>query len=178
MALRVFVTGFLPFGTVADNPSAALASACGVPHRVLEVSWDAVDAWLATGEPDHYDVLIHLGFAPRRHVTPELFARNVIGPTPDVRGVMREGCIEADGPTVVGSTLWTPTLLAGLISDPSLKVSEDAGAYLCNYLGYRALRRFPDKLIGFVHVPAFDQILEVEQLRVLESVFRNLQRNA
>ena len=174
MAPTVLVTGFGPFGKTADNPSAALAAGCGAPHRVLEVSWDAVDEWLASGEPDKYDVLIHLGFALRRQLTPEIFGRNNIGKTPDVRGVARMGKIEADGPAVAGSTLWTPTLLAKLMPERRLKVSVNAGGYLCNYICYRSIRRFPGKRIGFLHVPSFEQVPEVEQLRVLGAVLTSL----
>src|SRR5450432_838162 len=104
MAQSVLVTGFGPFKKTTENPSAFLAGACGMPHRVLEVSWAAVDEWLESGEPDNYDVLLHLGFAARRHLTPELFADNIIGETPDVRDVVRTGAIEDGAPRVLGST--------------------------------------------------------------------------
>jgi pyrrolidone-carboxylate peptidase len=39
---------------------------------------------------------------------------------------------------------------------PSFANSDNAGCYLCNYVYYRALRRFPAKRVGFVHVPPLD----------------------
>jgi pyrrolidone-carboxylate peptidase len=35
--------------------------------------------------------------------------------------------------------------------------STDAGGYLCGYMLYRALQAFPDKAVGFLHLPPPDQ---------------------
>jgi pyrrolidone-carboxylate peptidase len=48
--------------------------------------------------------------------------------------------------------------------------SVDAGSYLCNYLLYRALLRFPEKRIGFLHVPAFSVVPFEEQICVLRTI--------
>jgi pyrrolidone-carboxylate peptidase len=83
----------------------------------------------------------------------ERVAHNEIGSTPDVRGVVRgPAAIEPGGPATLATTLFdhpTPDL-------PSHAHSDDAGCYLCNYLYYRALLRFPDRRVGFVHVPPLE----------------------
>ena len=44
------------------------------------------------------------------------------------------------------------------------RASDNAGCYLCNYVYYRALRRFPTKRVGFVHVPPLEVLpLDVQR---------------
>lgn len=156
---RTLVTGFGAFGAFDTNPSAELARHCGRPHALIEVAFAAVDAFLEAIQPDEFDRLLMLGVARKRtHLTPELYARNYVGREPDVRGVVRNGDIEEEGPLLLLSTLWNPGDLSEGLPLGLAHVSLDAGNYLCNYISYRALRRFPEKAIGFLHVPPFDAI--------------------
>jgi len=155
---RTFVTGFGPFLDVTENPSAtiaeAVANAKGRPYRILEVSFEAVEEFLISLDPDSFDRLVLLGVADsRKQVMPELFARNYIGHAKDVRGNDRMGPIEEGGPLLIEGTLWSNELLSAEITSPDIEVSLDAGTYLCNYIYYRALRTLPGKRIGFCHVP-------------------------
>ena len=174
MPNRILVTGFGPFSKTSDNPSAILAAESGEDHRILEVAWQTVDDWIGSGDANDYNVLLHLGFADRHFMTPELFARNFIGHTPDVRGEVRAGDIELDGPLLLDSTLWTPELLGDLLMDDRLRPSEDAGNYLCNYIVYRSLMAYPDKMVGFLHVPNFDRISEADQQEVIKGLLSSL----
>ncbi len=157
MAHHTFVTGFLPFGGFSVNPSALLAQNCGRPFELLEVSYDAVDQWLdrveRAGAP--FDRLLMLGL--RGGGTTfylEQVARNEIGVTPDVRGVVRgPGFIDPGGPPTLPGTLLADTILSA-----SHFVSDNAGCYLCNYVYYRALRCFLAKRVGFVHVPPLEVV--------------------
>ena len=167
MSDRTFVTGFGAFGSVTDNPSAKLAESCGRPFQVLEVAYSAADEFLAGLSPDSFDRLLMLGVASGRdRLTPELFARNFIGPAKDVRGYVVEGAIEEGAPLLFESTLWTPDVVSEIVAyDPHTKISMDAGEYLCNYISYRALQRFPDKRVGFLHVPPVEKLpLEVQKV--------------
>ena len=60
--MRTVVTGFGPFGTVADNPSARLAR--GAEFRILEVAYDAIDDALREIGP--VDRLLLMGVAAGR----------------------------------------------------------------------------------------------------------------
>jgi pyroglutamyl-peptidase len=177
MTRRTLVTGFLPFGGYGVNPSALLAESCSRPFELLEVAYEAVDAWLDQVESS-FDQLVMLGL--RGDGTTfylEQVARNEIGVTPDVRSVVRGmGPIEADGPAVLVGTLFSDAagsfplspVLGGEgekadAAPPSFARSDDAGCYLCNYVYYRALRRFPDKRVGFVHVPPLEVVPLVAQ---------------
>ncbi len=168
---RTLVTGYGPFLDVTDNPSARLAQGCGRPHRVLEVSFEAAAAFVESLDPDSFDRLLMIGVAKgREHVTPELFARNQIGHTRDVRGEDRFGPIEAGGPMLREASLWRCEELCDLLLDRRMRVSMDAGRYLCNYVAYRALMRFPEKRVGFLHVPDPAQMALESQAEVLQRV--------
>ncbi len=177
--MRILVTGFGPFLTMTENPSAILAEGCGRNHAVLEVAYDFADAFLKALDPADFDALLMLGVAQGRDtMTPELFARNWRGATPDVRGKGVPGPIEEGEPLLVESTLWNPHLLAEMEVALGLKTSMDAGSYLCNYASYRALRRFPDKKVGFLHVPTFDKVPRERQGEMLAEVLADIERPA
>ena len=49
------------------------------------------------------------------------------------------------------------------------------GVYLCNYIFFRALQAFPDKRVGFLHVPPVNAVPIEEQHRMLARVVAELQ---
>jgi pyrrolidone-carboxylate peptidase len=172
MSDRTFVTGFGPFKNISENPSSTLASISGRPFQVLKVAYTAVDDFLAGLNPNSFDRLLMLGVAVNRdRLTPELFARNMIGKSPDMRGHASLGYIKVGAPLRLGSTLWTPEIVSTIVAyDPLTKISMDAGDYLCNYIGYRALERFPDKQVGFLHVPSQERVPIDQQAASLKRI--------
>lgn len=152
--MRWLVTGFGPFGDYRENPSQKLAQGCGHPHQVLDVGFRAVDAFVEELDPEQYDALLHLGVSQEAEKpTLELRARNHVGPVPDAFGVVwGPGPVSVRGPTQMAATLWQgPELWA---ESELWTTSVDAGCYLCNYLFYRSLERFPGLPVGFLHVPS------------------------
>ncbi|HVL39227.1 MAG TPA: hypothetical protein VM328_07535 [Fimbriimonadaceae bacterium] len=149
----IFVTGFGPFGDIADNPSSELARAAGCPFEILEVSYRFVEDWLASLDLAAFETLLLIGVAAKADkMRIEMVARNTVGGTADVRG-------EVWGPMAICPRS-APQLSGSLWRDPELLVetedwvaSVDAGTYLCNYVYFRALQRFPDNRVGFLHVP-------------------------
>lgn len=161
------VTGFGPFGQIQENPSSLLAAACACPHRILEVSFEAVDAFVAELAQNPPENLLLLGVhGATRSMSLEIFGRNQIGPHPDVRGVMRPGRIEPSGPMTLSSTLW-PRGLSAAVGEPNIVFSRSAGSYLCNYTLYRCLRALPSSKVGFLHVPTQEAMPLDEQHRLL-----------
>lgn len=164
----ILITGFGPFGSVADDPSSRLAASSGLPHCILPVSYLRVEEELRTLEP--FDTLLMMGVAARRsRPTLELLARNRIGRSPDVDGMRGPSLIEPDGPPVMEATLGT-----GLSLPPGIGASLDAGDYLCNYVLWRALRLFPTAHVGFLHVPPFSRLDEAFQTRMLAALIQRL----
>jgi len=172
---RTLVTGFGPFLKVTENPSGQLAEMSGCPLQVLEVSFEAVDAFLASVDRSSFDRLLMIGVATgRKLVTPELFARNQIGEVLDVRGVNRFGPIEEGAPLLLEGTLWTSAGLASLFPNDEIEESLDAGSYLCNYSYYCALRELQDKKVGFLHIPEVTEIPLDRQLELFGMLLQTL----
>ena len=140
------------------------------------MSYDAVDEYLASLDASGYDRILLMGVAANReHLSLEMFARNWIGTTKDVRGKAELGSIATGHPLLLDSTLWTAEIASKLVfEDRLLRVSLDAGSYLCNYIYYRALERFTSKRVGFLHVASQAKIsLELQKLslqRILEAI--------
>lgn len=170
--MKLLVTGFGPFGGIAENPSSELAKECGIDHRILEVSFHAVDRFVET-ELSGYDALLAIGVnASASKMTLETIARNEIGPTPDVSGEIRgPGPIDPRLPQNIASSLWTQELLS---ETEEWTQSTSAGGYLCNYLFFRAISAYPNKRIGFLHVPKFETVPQMEQARILGQILRAL----
>lgn len=173
---RTLVTGFGPFPGVEDNPSAALARESGEGHRILEVSYEAAEAFVRDVDAGSFDRLLLIGVAASRdHLSLELFARNGCGRAPDVTGCVRAGRILDDSPLLLPTTLFEPEASAQIIAgEPRLRFSLDAGGYLCNFIYYRCLAAFPSKRIGFLHVPPPDRIGIEEQSSLVRRVLDGL----
>jgi pyrrolidone-carboxylate peptidase len=165
---RTLVTGFGPFLQVVDNPSSLLARECRRPHELLEVSYDGVRSFLRRLNASQFDRLLLVGVCGGDdQCRLETLGRNHCGTTPDVRGHVPEVPESwEEGPSNLPSTLGGRSLppIEGL------RRSDHAGDYLCNFTLYEALRRFPDKQVGFLHVPSPDRMPLEEQLRVLEQI--------
>jgi len=169
VAERILVTGFGAFRDIGENPSGWLSTQLG--GEVLEVSFAAVDAFLAELDEDTFDIWLMMGVhgsAERMHL--ETVGRNFVGAGADVRGVVAgPGAIDVSYPPALSGTLFEEGL-----EGENACLTVDAGAYLCNYLYFQGLARFPDKRVGFLHVPLVevmgfeDQLDEV--LRILNDM--------
>ncbi len=164
------ITGFGPFGHVQENPSALLAAGSGLEHVVLDVSYQAAEEFVSGLDSSGFDQLLMLGVATgRKYLSLELFARNRRAGQ-DVHGHEGGGVeIEPGAPLLLESTLWTPEVASRAVEThlDRVQVSMDAGAYLCNYISYLALRKFPSKRVGFLHVVMPDAIALDEQKAIL-----------
>jgi pyrrolidone-carboxylate peptidase len=172
MGARVLVTGFGPFLDVTENPSAVLAESCGAPHEVLEVSFRAAEEFVRGLEPSAFDVWLALGANTRgTALQTEAVGRNHVTGLADVRGESYgPGPIDPAGPWQLHATLWS----GGWAERDGTVVSWDAGRYLCNFLLYTALRRFPGKRIGFLHVPPVAAVPMASQERSLARILAGL----
>lgn len=150
MPERWIVTGFGPFRDVVENPSSWLAQRSGLPYELLEVSFAGVDAYLDQLNPDTFDHWLMIGVhggATKFHL--ECVGKNFVGPGEDVLGMVGgPGKIDPSLPPQIHTDFW-----ADALPDETMEITTDAGGYLCNYLLTRGLQKFPDKRIGFLHVP-------------------------
>ena len=173
--MRVLTTGYGPFLSVTENPSGWLVERCGAPYVVLPVSYAAVDKFLAELDPDSFDALVMVGVHGRaRKMRLESVARNVVGKTPDVdQVVLGPGKIDPAGPDRIATSLWRNNWWPE--ASQSFTLTKDAGGYLCNYIFYRAAQRFPEKQVGFLHVPPWNNVGQEWQLTAFRRLLARLQ---
>jgi pyroglutamyl-peptidase len=167
--MRTLLTGFGPFGEVADNPSARLARTFaerGAPDHALEtavlpVSFqrgaEEITRLLASGR---YDACLMLGVAGRSdHIRLErLGVNHDSARIPDNDGRSPMGRSRAGAPLGHQTPFPLLPLLASLhAAGIPAGISHSAGAYVCNRVYFTALDAC--RLCGlatrclFVHVP-------------------------
>lgn len=175
--ISVLITGFGPFPGAPANPTGALARRLArLRHpaladvrrtaHVFSVGYAAVDHDLPRLIKEvRPQVLLMFGLAARTpHIRIETRVRNARASFPDATGRRPPGrSIVAGAPHRHLPVSAVPLLVAARetqapISAP-VHLSRDAGAYLCNYLCWRALDHVeaPDNdrpmIAAFVHVP-------------------------
>lgn len=163
--MKIVVTGFEPFEGVPHNPSQALVAQLPrhLPHlavhtEVLPVDHVAVLPRLQRLWRTDPDVLVHLGVASNGDaVRLETRAQNRLHfQVPDNGGQRRrDEPIQRDGPDFLGTRLPVEPLAADLESrGHPVRLSADAGAFLCNQVMYASLYHLPRRVwTGFIHIP-------------------------
>jgi pyroglutamyl-peptidase len=167
----ILITGFGRFPDAAFNPSGAMATrlvrrrrpAFAATRRVAHVfatRYDAVDRELpALLKREKPDIVVMFGVAPRSHrVRVEERARNRIAMFPDAGGRRPATRTIAPHRDAQRNPLPVARLVAAArTARVAAAPSRNAGAYLCNYVYWRALEAAarPDGpgLVVFVHVP-------------------------
>jgi pyroglutamyl-peptidase len=167
--VRILITGFGPFPGAPVNPTSALVRRLArrrwppglrVESHVFRTGYDAVDADLPRLIARHKpDALLMFGLASRaRTLRIETLARNSLGRLPDVSGqVPPARAIVPRGPNTRALPAPAQALLAAArAAGVPVRLSHHAGAYLCNYLCWRAAEIAGPKgpaTAAFVHVP-------------------------
>ena len=163
----LLITGFMPFGGEARNPSWEAVNA--LPDQIgawklikllLPVEFgNAARLAIETAEACHADAVLSVGLAAGRSaVTPELVGVNVRDASiADNAGQKFNGePIRPDGPAAYFSTLPVRDMTKAILGAgiPAM-LSYTAGAYVCNDLLYSLLRRYADTSVrvAFVHIP-------------------------
>jgi pyroglutamyl-peptidase len=170
--LRILVTGFGPFPGAPWNPTEALVARLTRLRRpafgdvdfsshIFPVTYKAVDRELPDLLKMHRpQALLMFGLASRTsHMRIETRARNAVTMLwPDAaQSRSRTGSI-ASGPDAAMFGPHTAKLLrAACGTGIDARASRDAGAYLCNYLSWRAIESVGTndglRLTAFVHIP-------------------------
>ncbi len=172
--LRVVVTGYGAFMGITDNPSARIAQkiselgAAGavIEYRRLDVTTEAVDAFIGEMRANPPDVILSMGVSS--HAQVEERPENRLNGGADGAGhILRTGPIVPGGPAELPTDLPLDVINPALDTyGPDRRVGSsasdatyqpDRSAYLCNYLGYSLAGAFGDfdgTAAGFVHVTA------------------------
>ncbi len=173
--MNLLVTGFGPFRDITDNPSSRLAEALPGNTELLPVQYGKVEAFAISLRSRAEDTILCLGLNARAtELKFEIYAHNQIGAERGF-GSRRHTrtAIKPSGPRTLGQTLLSPKQLDEL----ALPTSFTPGDYLCNFLLYSLLIRYPERRVGFVHVPLFEKVAMNEQLEQLEGVLQLFQSN-
>jgi pyroglutamyl-peptidase len=170
--LRILVTGFGPFPGAPFNPTMPLVKrlthlrrpaldGVTLSSHIFHVTYQTVDREL----PDlikrlRPHALLMFGLASRTaHLRIETRARNAITThLPDADGSRAQKASIVRGADALVFGPHTANLLqAARATGIDARLSRDAGAYLCNYLSWRAIEatQQPDgpALASFIHVP-------------------------
>jgi pyroglutamyl-peptidase len=169
MAGRLLLTGFEPFGAWDVNPSWEVArrlddesiGGVRVEGRRLPVSWEGI--WQALkGYIDEVnpDAILMLGLAGRRdYIAVESQGLNTCKEIADNEGKQASSpSIDEQGEEALSSTLPVEEIVKGIeeLGLP-VRVSDDAGGYLCNFALYKAVawakESRPGLPVGFIHLP-------------------------
>ena len=179
----LLITGFMPFGGDAVNPSweavSALPETVGayrLVKRLLPVEFGRAAA-LAIEEAEAIGAcaVLCVGLAASRScITPEVIGINLRSARiPDNAGAAPiDEPVAADGPAAYFSTLPVRIMTEAIVSRgiPAM-LSYSAGTYVCNDLLYSLLHRFSGTgtRVAFVHVP---RLSEAFPLTVLSDALR------
>lgn len=200
--LRVYVTGFGPFGSITENPTSAICrwlqqhkaelakqGVEAIGMDIVEVSAEAARAKAVeiasalAGLPGPSCVL-HLGIAPNsQRLCLECRAANVANfPIPDMRG-----WVASNEPIIEGAPKhkYTALPLVELLCELhdrgiEMDISTSAGTYICNYIYYQSLMRVGRSGVQvlFVHTPSFETVGEPEQAKAIEELLLALRKLA
>lgn len=170
--VRILVTGFGPFPGAPFNPTMKLVDrlmllrrpafdALELVSHIFHVTYATVDRELPQLLKKHQpDALLSFGLADRTpYLRIETRARNAITTiVPDADGTrMRKGAIAEDADAMMFGPHTAKLLRAALATGIDARASRDAGAYLCNYLSWRAIEATRQangpQLAAFVHIP-------------------------
>jgi pyroglutamyl-peptidase len=187
--LRILVTGFGPFPGAPDNPTGPLVRALGrkgwsgatVKSHVFATRYQAVDRalprLLTTFKPD---AIVMFGLATRsRKIRVETLARNRISHHPDAGGFTRRPCA-IDPASHRNLPVRAPAaalLRAVKRTGLPVRLSRNAGDYLCNYTLWHATCATADqngpKLAAFIHVPPISARMSADSLEAAgEAILR------
>jgi pyroglutamyl-peptidase len=169
--LRVLLTGFGPFPGAPYNPTQSLVARLARLRRpalddvelashIFPVTYAAVDRQLpevlAKVKPD---ALLMFGLAARTsYLRVETRARNAVTMLwPDAANTRaRKRAIAENADARMFGPHTARLLRAARLTGIDARPSRDAGAYLCNYLSWRAIERVKaggPRLAAFIHIP-------------------------
>lgn len=188
--MRVLISGFEPFGDHTVNPTAKLVEALAnkeilhpptlkVDQILLPVTFsDAFETLQKRIDNFNPDVIMAFGLARRETIELETTAVNIINSRiADNAGHQPlNRLISPNGPPSFCSTLPLQGIENTLkTAGIPVKTSNDAGAFVCNYLFYRLMETNQEtfRLCGFIHVPLLpEQAGPEEKSMALPELFR------
>jgi pyroglutamyl-peptidase len=185
----IVVTGFTPFGTHTENPSAdvvrELGAAPGAPAgarlvtEVLPTSFARATSRVRELVEEHEPTaLLALGLAENRTVlTVERVGINLVDARiPDVDGVQPVDVPVRDGGPDAHLATIDVRAAVGAARDTGIEAetSSTAGLYVCNAVLYTAHATSPGTVAGFVHLPPARHLPLADAVRAVRAIVASL----
>jgi pyroglutamyl-peptidase len=187
--LRILITGFGPFPGAPFNPTQPLVArllrlrrpAFGdveLSGHIFPVTYKAVDHELPQLLAKHRPhALLMFGLASRtRFMRIETRARNAVTMLwPDAdHACLRKGSIDGGAHARMFGPHTAKLLRAAVGTGVDARASRDAGSYLCNYLGWRAIESTGSAngpaLAAFVHIPPISRHARGQHSRLVHRI--------
>lgn len=174
--MRVLISGFEAFGGKDVNPTALLVDALKNRNIEIPVELKVDQVLLPVTFEDSFrvlqdkinvfnpDIVICFGLATKRETIEleNLAVNKIHADIQDNAGKAPQNeMINASGPETFLATLPIQGIAGALQKEGfEVKVSNDAGNFVCNYLFYRLMETNQDteRLCGFIHVPDLDKL--------------------
>ena len=181
---RTLITYFGPFKQFQENPAELIAEKLkirfqkdpSIEFKRLDVTYESIDQFMGSDDLN-FDTIIELGVATKSEIVRlELYGRNFVNGV-DNNAVSKDGAINPNGKTVV-KTNFSESFLDQITTNypDTVSKSESAGKYLCNYLYYQSINKFPEKNILFIHLANFidipHAILLDEQVEIIANILK------
>ena len=173
--MKILFTAFNSFPGVQENPTEVSLreweALPGIKKEILNVDYDYCKNWSLSDESD-YSIIIHLGVAVNsQNFRLESKAKNFIGGKEDNQGNLLTGLIK-DGETSLKSKFNCLKLQLELQERGfDVSVSDDAGAYLCNYIYYLSLHKYER-----TNTRVFYEFIDSIQIRCYYIFYKNSYR--
>lgn len=156
--MRVLVTAFKPFNNSENNYSEEVLKYIeNVDKKVLDVVYNKCYEILEKSHDlNQYDLIISLGEARmRKEITLEVQAKNISSCSlPDNENNLKKDEVIINTSEEI---LYTKVNISDI--DKIIKLSNDAGKFVCNNLYYHLLYNYPEKSL-FIHIPECNNSIE------------------
>ncbi len=181
---RTLITYFGPFKQFQENPAELIAEKLkirfqkdpSIEFKRLDVTYESIDQFIGSDDLN-FDTIIELGVATKSEIVRlELYGRNFVNGV-DNNTNSKDGEINNYGKTVI-KTNFSENFLDQIVTNypDTVSKSESAGKYLCNYLYYQSINKFPEKNILFIHLANFidipHAILLDEQVEIIANILK------
>ncbi|MDD4291325.1 MAG: pyroglutamyl-peptidase I [Clostridia bacterium] len=181
---KIIITAFAPFNGREENASFIGVNGASFDCKSVEAvklllpveyntCFDLLKSAIDSQKPDG---VICFGEAPRKEITPEFFALNVMNATiGDNKGVIMSNMpINPNGESSYKTKLPADRIVAALIqSKLPAAPSFHAGTYVCNNLFYLLMQYVANEQLpcGFIHVPLLkDGKTGMKREKIIKSV--------
>ena len=186
---HTLITYFGSFKQFQENPAELIANELRlifqdnqkITFKKLDVYFEFINKFLENSWGE-YDTLIELGVATKSDkIRLEVNGTNFVNGI-DVKGVQKNGKILEIYNQLKKSSFSKIVLKQWTNDFPNeVVISETAGKYLCNYLYYKSLIRYPEKNSLFIHLANFLDIKEAlsleKQVVIISSIIEKTNLN-